>query len=1363
MPEIPIDIKDSSSDEEVIKAKMTKLTRTNWVQWSCQFENYLISKGMEDLLDPPTEDVKKTSKFRKRNGGSLTLLWSSVSTEFEGVLLNNKSSFYNCWVGLGNCCGKNSVVVICRTLHKLVNLRYEPGTSLEKHIDDFHKIHASYLSISVDSSISMNLSSSMAAAFFLQSLDNDKELSSLCQTLYDLKPFELNTITDRVSIEHSRRESSHDQVLLIDNSKQAESSKTKEKNKSEGGRKKTGYKDKKKGKNNNQGTVKKPSQEQETNRRIERIEQLLEKLQHASQSMSVNATSESKELIRLSGSDSDAFIIEEVNAMIGKNRKKLIYLDSGAGRTVVNDLTLLEDPTPINKHINTFSNPVKVTHQGTLPFKGIKLFPVYYVPNGPVNLLSVSQLCDHGMKLISKNNLFLIKYHNRIVDTFHRQGNLFVSKLSSNSNSIYTLPTTELDWHLTLGHPSDLYIEALLKDQKINGYFTPSSECPVCHQAKIRNRPHSQVLPRVNAPFFKIHMDTLQINPPSRKGHKYVLVLIDDFSRFNRIYLLSEKSQAAEHIKSYLMEIKNKLNITPAYLHTDRGGEFSSQLFIDFLTSQGISLERGPPESPQTNGVAERFNQTLLSKIRCLLGQSNIPMHYWDEAAAHGSLLLNLLPHKHLKMKTPLSVLKNKSSLIEPEVDLKKLIPFGIKVTVRIINTSSKIEPRGEVLRALTFEKYSDGLRVLNLETGKIRVSRDYTLSGHNPTLSMNQPASVLPSDSSVRIKLRLPSSRPSDPPTQSIDLESPMQPSDPQDTSTQVHTSAALEPLKNYEYVPYYKEAPRNISSSINEGNIITRKRHSQYRDNVLLTDIVPYSKALIDPIEASEWKKAMDEEYHSLTSHNTGELVPYPAKPAKVIGGMWRLSRKRNEYGEVYRHKARWVVLGNHQEHMLHYYDTWASVGRNETFKVMLSLVINFNYVPYQFDVETAFLHGEMDALVYVKQVKGYEVKGKENWVWRLRKSLYGTKQAPRMWKAKLTATLNNLGLASSQSDESLFVNNDKTLLLHVHVDDGFIISKSEDAIIVFLDKLNNTLKLKYKKRPTQHLGYNLKWCKNELKINQTDLIVKLLRQFGMEECKSVKTPCNGNFLNEIGCKSSNDVIEVTQFQQAIGSLNYLAHHTRPDVLFTVNQLSKHSTKPSQPHWNALKHLFRYLKGTKDKCLVYRQQSIKEALTGWADADYANDNEDRKSITGYVILAFSNPICWLSKKQSVVAQSTTEAEYIAMNICSKQLRWLTFVFNDLGHFSPQPILFNDNSGAVTISKQASLNANTKHIEIRYQYVRDCVMKKLIRVVQVSTNDMIADVLTKPLGVVKLQEVYKQLHLEDPGGVLIVRENRLG
>ncbi|MBW0521087.1 hypothetical protein O181_060802 [Austropuccinia psidii MF-1] len=198
----------------------------------------------------------------------------------------------------------------------------------------------------------MSLSPSMAAAFFLQSLDNDKELSGLCQTLYDTKPFELSTIMDRVLIEHTRRESSHNQELLFDKNKQSESAKSKGKNKSEGGRQKTGFKDRNKGKSNNQGTVKNPTQEQDTNKRFELIEQLLEKLQSNTLSTSVNAASESREIIRPSGSDSNAFIFDKVNAMIGKNHQGLIYLDSGAGSTVVNDLSFLETPTPVTKRIN---------------------------------------------------------------------------------------------------------------------------------------------------------------------------------------------------------------------------------------------------------------------------------------------------------------------------------------------------------------------------------------------------------------------------------------------------------------------------------------------------------------------------------------------------------------------------------------------------------------------------------------------------------------------------------------------------------------------------------------------------------------------------------------------------------------------------------------------------------------------------------------------------------------------------------------------------------------------------------------------------------------------------------------------------
>ncbi|MBW0489471.1 hypothetical protein O181_029186 [Austropuccinia psidii MF-1] len=209
----------------------------------------------------------------------------------------------------------------------------------------------------------------------------------------------------------------------------------------------------------------------------------------------------------------------------------------------------------------------------------------------------------------------------------------------------------------------------------------------------------------------------------------------------------------------------------------------------------------------------------------------------------------------------------------------------------------------------------------------------------------------------------------------------------------------------------------------------------------------------------------------------------------------------------------------------------------------------------------------------------------------------------------------------------------------------------------------------------------------------------------------------------------------------------VQYLSYHY-------LCSLSRHSTHPTEKHWVALKHLLRYLKRSCDVSLCYSKpiRTDNSALTGWADADYANDHVERKSILGNLITLCGNPVSWLSKNQLVVAQSTTEAEFISMNVCAKQLRWLTYLMRDLGQDIEKPVICNDNSGAVTISSQQSLNANTKNIEIQYQYVRDLVAKKLLEVRQVGTNDMLADVLTKPLGIHKLQYMLRQLHLKNKG-----------
>ncbi|MBW0464440.1 hypothetical protein O181_004155 [Austropuccinia psidii MF-1] len=746
-------------------------------------------------------------------------------------------------------------------------------------------------------------------------------------------------------------------------------------------------------------------------------------------------------------------------------------------------------------------------------------------------------------------------------------GNLFATKLQS--QCVFSLPDSEKkrDWHSLLGHPSDEYTKQLLSSKKISGTFTSSSKC-------------------------QIHMDMLEISPPSCQAF----------------------------INSLLNELKNKLNITPAYIHTDQGGEFDSNNFKQNLLGKGIFLERGPAYSPQTNGVAERFNQSLLAKVKCLLAQSNIPIIYWDKAALYASVLLNHLPHRFLNMSSPNDVQLRVSSTIQPIRNLNAFLPFGIKIVVKNENPGSKVNPSGQAMKALTFEPYSDALRVLDVVTGKIRVTCDYSQLKSETTVMLRKDPCVLPMqpvkappqttnlpvlmDSLPQLSLPI-TGHHEVVPQISIENQSPSHEPSPQAVSIQ-----NKKPPK-YTYVPYYKTMPCNVSSQVRTHNIIEgTKCRQRPPDCLMLADVVTYKQALPDPLEEEAWKSAMKQEYDSLMNHSTGELVPYPSNGTKVIGAMWQLTCKRNEFGKVYCHKARWVVLGNHQEHLIHYFDTWELVGRNETFKIMLILAVCCDYIPYQFDIETTFLHGKMDVKVYVKQVRGFEITGKEQWVWRLNKSLYGTKQAPRMWQAKLVKVLDSLGMKPTRADDSLYSNKDQSLFLHVHVNDGFLIGKCEKEIVFFLKRRNAIFKLKYQKRPTHHLGYCLDWStKGIVQLNQQDLISQLLKDVDLENSQYVKTPCNNNLLKEL--EVIGDPISTTSYQQAIGSLNYLAQHTQPNISYTLNTLSRYATHPKARNWVALKHLFRYLKGSSGICLHYTNQDShsSDGLMGRADAHYAND----------------------------------------------------------------------------------------------------------------------------------------------------------
>ncbi|MBW0507816.1 hypothetical protein O181_047531 [Austropuccinia psidii MF-1] len=233
----------------------------------------------------------------------------------------------------------------------------------------------------------------------------------------------------------------------------------------------------------------------------------------------------------------------------------------------------------------------------------------------------------------------------------------------------------------------------------------------------------------------------------------------------------------------------------------------------EYMVLNGICLEQGPPDSHQTNGISESFNQTLLTKIHCLLAQSKIPVQLWNEAAKHGSLLLNLPPHKAINMESPFKVLQHTNATIQSETKLNELIPFGRKTTVHVRKTDSKLNPRGETLKVLTYEEYSDAMRFYNDQTKRVRVSRDYIVPNSSYKNKLRQDIITLPIPV---VKTRI---------TPGINVETPRE---EQNTVTEHPPIPSTTHSKNkhYTYVPHYDEAPKNILGKISSQNIVEDTR---------------------------------------------------------------------------------------------------------------------------------------------------------------------------------------------------------------------------------------------------------------------------------------------------------------------------------------------------------------------------------------------------------------------------------------------------------------------------------------------------------------------------------------------------------
>ena len=472
------------------------------------------------------------------------------------------------------------------------------------------------------------------------------------------------------------------------------------------------------------------------------------------------------------------------------------------------------------------------------------------------------------------------------------------------------------------------------------------------------------------------------------------------------------------------------------------------------------------------------------------------------------------------------------------------------------------------------------------------------------------------------------------------------------------------------------------------------------------------------------------------------------------KPIDCKWIFKIKQTP-GEENRYKARLVARGFTQRAGIDYEETYAVV-RYESIRALLIKAASEDFEIKQFDIKTAFLHGELKENIWIELPEGpWE---ENNRIVKLEKSLYGLKQSPNCWNKKFDEFLRSYELEKSPADNCIYTGrkNNKEIYLALYVDDGLVMSTSIKVLDQFLEELQDKFEIKMNE-PRYFVGLEIERDrdKRSIKIHQTNYIQKVIDKFRMMDAKTANVPLNPTvkYSSKMCPKSveEKEIMAEKPYNELLGSLQFIANLTRPDIAYSVNLLSRYKSNPGNQHWEGAKHIVRYLKGTYDQGIIYDgSRSGASNLIAYSDADWAGDQDDRKSTSGYIMMIYGGPISWASRKQECNALSTLESEYIAIAAAVQEIKWLRQLLKSLNGQEKKIQLWVDNQGAIQFVRSTEFHRRTKHIDNKWNFVKEEVQCGNIELNYVPSKEQLADLLTKNLSKGTLNVLKNQLNISN-------------
>lgn len=955
---------------------------------------------------------------------------------------------------------------------------------------------------------------------------------------------------------------------------------------------------------------------------------------------------------------------------------------------------------------------------------------VLLVPSITTNLLSVGELANKNINtLFSQRDVKFIKNNKVVASGAKLATNLYLMniraiKYRQNIALFCQAKRTLEEWHRSLGHASKNRINKLIDDKSLNLIATNKDaaiNCADCPPGKGRHASHPSLDKRAREVGERVFVDLAGPVNVSYQGNKYFLLCKDEFSTFTYVYCLKDKASVNLALAKLIAEFEIDTGNCIRRIHTDQGTEFLNNKVELLFAVEHIKPECSAIYTPQQNGQIEREIQSVTQMARTMLLASELPKSLWDEAIKTACYLRNRLPNKNVE-QTPFEIATKR----KPK--LSHLCEFGRQVHVVIDRSHlTKFDARTEQGYIVGFTMRSNTYRVYLPDCNRVIESCNVIFKPHKPT---QQTDSGAREDATFDLNITSPQKSVLDQYFDNLLNSTRIDDTrfhDAHDTIPGGDTTTRFaETLQSPEY------------SRFTEQDELLTVTHPKPHKTFLVThnaaEPISYEQA-ISGYDKANWLKAINEEFKAHSDNGTWIIVDKPENK-KLMSTRWVFKLKTHANGSIDRYKARLVARGYEQRAGQDYHETFAPVARYDSIRTLIALATQLELKIAQFDIVTAFLNGILDEEVYLQPPKGMQVG--ENKALKLIKGLYGLKQAPRVWNQRFKSEIEKVGFKCLSTDNCVFKHRRHQIFICLYVDDGLILAKEADHLVQVIMHLKKVFNIRVVTQST-FVGLEIIKTNSGYAITQQAYAKRILERFEMLDSRPVTSP--------LLTKHKLTEFELTEpdyecpYREAIGSLLYLAANTRPDILHPVTLLAKYCNNPKLKHWIAIKRIMRYICGTTHYGIKFDKQEDL-SVTVYTDADWASDSTNRKSITGTIILIAGGPVIFRSSQQSLIAQSTTEAEFIAAAESIRDLLWLESLMSELGIVYNKPKLRCDSQTAIKLIMNPEFPRRTKHIDLKYHFIRDHYSKRAFDLEYIPTQNQLADFLTKVIA----RDQYKTL-----------------